>query len=125
LEGVFCNWMERLHQSSEMGGEYVEQSKFLHQQNFSKLPWSWDAHGWVGHPVHHWFQIVWRFQLRIDRFAMIFCRDFVGFGMKFSIEWILRIWNHFLKSCFLMNLVLIDFRNNETIDLSLLILTKR
>jgi hypothetical protein len=24
LEGVFCNWMERLHQSSAMGGEYVE-----------------------------------------------------------------------------------------------------
>jgi hypothetical protein len=24
LEGVFCNWMERLHQSSAMGWEYVE-----------------------------------------------------------------------------------------------------
>jgi hypothetical protein len=24
LEGDFCNWMERLHQSSAMGGEYVE-----------------------------------------------------------------------------------------------------
>jgi hypothetical protein len=24
LEGVFCNWMERLHQSSAMDGEYVE-----------------------------------------------------------------------------------------------------
>jgi hypothetical protein len=24
LEGVFCNWMERLHQSSAIGGEYVE-----------------------------------------------------------------------------------------------------
>jgi hypothetical protein len=34
-----------------MGREYVEQRKFLHQQNFSKLPLSWDAHGWVGHPV--------------------------------------------------------------------------
>jgi hypothetical protein len=40
LEGVFCNWMERLHQYSAMGREYVEQRKFLHQQNFSKLPLS-------------------------------------------------------------------------------------
>jgi hypothetical protein len=24
LEGVFCNWMEILHQSIAMGGEYVE-----------------------------------------------------------------------------------------------------
>jgi hypothetical protein len=24
LEGVFCNWMERLHQSSAMSGEYME-----------------------------------------------------------------------------------------------------
>jgi hypothetical protein len=24
LEGVFCNWMERLYQSSAIGGEYVE-----------------------------------------------------------------------------------------------------
>jgi hypothetical protein len=24
LEGVFCNWMERLHQSIAMGREYVE-----------------------------------------------------------------------------------------------------
>jgi hypothetical protein len=24
LEGVFCNWMERLHQSSAMDGDYVE-----------------------------------------------------------------------------------------------------
>jgi hypothetical protein len=24
MEGVFCNWMERLHQSIAMGGEYME-----------------------------------------------------------------------------------------------------
>jgi hypothetical protein len=24
LEGVFCNWMERLHQSAAIDGEYVE-----------------------------------------------------------------------------------------------------
>jgi hypothetical protein len=24
LEGVFCNWIERLHQSIAIGGEYVE-----------------------------------------------------------------------------------------------------
>jgi hypothetical protein len=24
LEGIFCNWMERLHQSSAMGGKYVD-----------------------------------------------------------------------------------------------------
>jgi hypothetical protein len=38
LEGVFCNWMQRLHQCSAMGGEYVEERNFLPEQNFSQFP---------------------------------------------------------------------------------------
>jgi histone-lysine N-methyltransferase SETMAR len=38
LEGVFRNWMQRLHQCSAMGREYVEERNFLPEQNLSQFP---------------------------------------------------------------------------------------
>jgi hypothetical protein len=52
LEDVFLSEMERLRQCGSAAAEYVEETKFLCEENCSALVSSWDAHGLIIHPGH-------------------------------------------------------------------------